>query len=550
MCGPILAARFQPVQTPTMFNILVADNIAEEGLSLLRATPNLSFDVKTGLKPAELAAIVGNYDGMLIRSSVQVMAEVFANPGRLRVIARAGVGVDNVDVPAATAAGVLVMNTPDANTISTAEHAMTLLLSLMRHVPDAHASTRGGGWERKAFMGRQLCGKTLGVVGLGRIGSAVAERALSFQMNVLAFDPFLRGETAMDGRVRVAKSLDELLPRVDCLTLHAVMTEETKNLIDAAQLAKMKKSAVIVNCARGGLIDDAALAEALNRGIISGAAIDVFPNEPPVGSPLLAAKNIVLTPHLGASTEEAQLAVSTDAAQSMLDYLLHGTIRGAVNVAGLPANLTDRERAYLDLAARIGTILAPWCADGIDRLTLTTHGGASLTALGPTLGLTALAELMSPHIEGRLNLVNAGPYARQRGIGVQHVSQSAEREFQEVVTVRVERGSESHLVEGAVFLDGRPRILAIDGYRMEMVPDGLVVLIFNDDRPGVIGVVGTLFGDHHINIADMFLSRRDKTALMCLKIDGQVPDSLVEQLRHSPAILSVRTIRLPPLAAS
>ncbi|MEK6643284.1 MAG: phosphoglycerate dehydrogenase [Planctomycetota bacterium] len=533
-----------------MLNILVADTIAEEGLALLRNTPNLTFDVKTGLKPADLAPLVGGYDGLLIRSSVQITADVLAHPGKLRVIARAGVGVDNVDVPAATAAGVLVMNTPDANTISTAEHAITLLLSLMRHVPDAHASTKAGAWERKSFMGRQLHGRTLGIVGLGRIGAAVAERALAFQMNVLAYDPFLRGDTAMDGRVRVAQSLDDLLPRIDCLTLHAVMTEESRNLIGAAQLAKMKKTAVVVNCARGGLIDEAALAEALNRGVIAGAAIDVFPTEPPIGSPLLSAKNIVLTPHLGASTEEAQLAVSTDAAQSMLDYLLTGTIRGAVNVAGLPANLTNRDRAYLDLAARIGAILAPWCADGIDRLTLTTHGGASLTALGPTLGLTALAELMSPHIEGRLNLVNAGPYARQRGIDVQHVSQSAEREFQEVLTVRVDRRGESHQVEGAVFLDGRPRILAIDGYRMEMVPDGLLVMIFNDDRPGVIGVVGTLFGDHHINIADMFLSRRDKTALMCLKIDGTIPTNLLEQLRSSPAILSVRTIQLPPVAAS
>lgn len=532
-----------------MLKILVADQIAEEGLAKLRAASDLSFDIKTGLKPAELADIVGEYDGMVIRSGVQLTAEALAKPGRLRVIARAGVGVDNVDVPAATAAGVLVINTPDANTISTAEHALALLLAMMRRVPDAHASTKAGGWDRKAYMGRQLHGKTLGVVGLGRVGAAVAERALAFQMNVLAFDPFLRGESAMEGRVGVARSLDDLLPRVDCLTLHAVLTDETRNLIGAAQLAKMKKTAVLVNCARGGLVDEAALAEALDRGIISGAAIDVFPNEPPKGSPLLAAKNIVLTPHLGASTEEAQLAVSTDAVDALLDYLQNGTIRGAVNVAGLPANLSERDRAYLDLTTRMGAVLAMWCADGIDRLVVTTHGGPALTALGPTLGLAALAEVMSPHIEGRLNLVNAGPYAKQRGIDVQHASHSAEREFQEVVTLRVERRGESHQVEGAVFLDSRPRVLAIDGYRMEMVPEGLLVLIFNDDRPGVIGLVGTLFGDHHINIADLFLSRREKTALMCLKIDGVVPDNLIEQLRRSPAILSVRTIGLTPLAA-
>ena len=531
-----------------MLKVLVADQIAEEGLAKLRAAADLKFDVKTGLKPGELATVVGDYDGLVIRSGVQVTAEALAKPGKLRVIARAGVGVDNVDVPAATAAGVLVINTPDANTISTAEHAMAMMLAAARHIPDAHASTRGGGWDRKTFVGRQLHGKTLGVVGFGRVGAAVAERALAFHMKVLAFDPFLRGSAAMEGRVTVIATLDELLPQVDFLTLHAVLTDETRNLIGASQLQRMKRTAVLVNCARGGLVDEVALAHALNNGTISGAATDVFPNEPPKDSPLLSAKHIVVTPHLGASTEEAQLAVSTDAVDSLLDYLQHGTIRGAVNVAGLPANLSQRDRAYLDLTARMGASLATWSADGIDRLTVTTHGGPALTALGPTLGLSALAEVLAPHTEGRLNLVNAGQFARQRGIDVQHASHVAEREYQELITLRMDRRGVTHQVEGAVFLDSRPRVLAIDGYRMEMVPEGLLVLIFNDDRPGVIGLVGTLFGDHHINIADLFLSRRDKTALMCLKIDGTVPDDLLEQLRRSPAILSVRTIGLPPLA--
>jgi D-3-phosphoglycerate dehydrogenase len=532
-----------------VLKVLVADQIAEEGLAKLRAVQDLSVDVRTGLKPAELAGIVGEYDGMIIRSGVQVTSEVLGQPGRLRVIARAGVGVDNVDVPAATAAGVLVINTPDANTISTAEHTMAMILAAMRHVPEAHAHVKGGGWDRKSFVGRQLHGKTLGVVGLGRVGAALAERALAFGMRVLAFDPFLRGETAMEGRVAVVAKLDELLPQVDCLTLHATLTDETRNMIAGPQLAKMKRTAVLVNCARGGLVDEAALAEALNRGIIAGAAVDVFAGEPPKSSPLPSCKNIVLTPHLGASTEEAQTAVSTDAVESLLDYLLHGTIRGAVNVAGLPANLSERDRAYLDLTMRMAAILAPMFGEGVDRIVATTQGGPALTSLGQTLGLTALAELMSPHIEGRLNLVNAGGFARMRGIDLRHVSQTATREYQEVVNLTVEGRGERREVEGAVFLDGRPRILAIDGYRMEMVPEGLLVLIFNDDRPGVIGLVGTLFGDHHINIADLFLSRRDKTALMCLKIDGWVPENLIEQLRRSPAILSVRTVTLPALAA-
>jgi len=532
-----------------MLRILVADRIAEEGLERLRQVKGLQPDIRVGLAPPDLAAIIGDYDGMIIRSGVQVTAEMLARPGKLRVIARAGVGVDNVDVPAATAAGVLVINTPDANTISTAEHAFAMMLAAARRIPAAHAHTRSGGWDRKAFVGAQLAGKTLGVIGLGRVGHAVAERALAFGMKVLAFDPFLRSETAMDGRVPVIRSLDEILPQVDFLSLHATLSDDTRNMIGAGQLSRMKKTAILVNCARGGLVDEQALAHALERGVIAAAAVDVFADEPPRASPLLAAKNAVLTPHLGASTEEAQLAVSTDAVDSMLDFLLSGTIRGAVNVAGLPPNLTERDRAYLNLTSRMAAIVSPLCREGLDRLEMAAQGSAGVINLCPTLGLAALVELMSPHIDGRLNLVNAASFARQRGIDVRHSSISGTRDFHETLTLTIHQGGESHSVEGAVFWDSRPRILAIDGYRMEMVPEGFLVLIFNDDRPGVIGQVGTIFGNAGINIADMTLSRRQKTALMVLKIDGAVSDDLLEQLRLSPAILSVRRVHLPPVQA-
>ncbi len=530
-----------------MLKILVADSIAEEGLAMLRARTGITVDVRTGLAPAEMGAIVGEYDGMIIRSGVKVTREILASPGKLRVIARAGVGVDNVDVPAATAAGVLVINTPDANTVSTAEHAVALMLATMRHLPQAHAHVMECKWERKAFVGRQLAGKTLGIVGLGRVGRAVAERAIGLKMNVIAFDPLLSGDTALDGRVRLAKKFDDLLPQVDVLTLHASMTPDSKKMIGKPQLDLMKPSAMLINCARGALVDEAALADALNNGRLAGAAIDVFATEPPGDSPLLTAKNIVLTPHLGASTEEAQTAVSTEAVESLLDYLCSGIIRGAVNVAGLPAHLTDRDRAYLDLTARMSAILSPLCAGGVDRVEVTTQGSETMTALCPTLALQAVVELMSPHIEGRLNLVNAAEFARERGIGVRHAGLTARRDYYEVVTLTIERLGESHSVEGAVFLDGLPHILSIDGYRMEVVPDGLLVLIFNDDQPGVIGLVGTLFGRHRINIADMTLSRRAKTALMLLKIDGTVPEAVLDELRAAaPPILSVRTVLLPP----
>ncbi|HKQ49461.1 MAG TPA: phosphoglycerate dehydrogenase [Phycisphaerae bacterium] len=527
--------------------VLVADMIAEEGLARLREVPGFSAEVRTGLSADQLAQIVGEYDGMIIRSSVQVGAPVLARPGRLKVIARAGVGVDNVDVAAATAAGVLVINTPDANTISTAEHTIAMLLSILRSLPQAHAHVVEGKWERKKFVGRQAAGKVLGIVGLGRVGRAVAERAIGLKMNVMAYDPLLSTDTALEGRVQVVRSLDDLLPQIDCLTLHAAMTPESRGMIGAEQLTRMKKSAVVINCARGGLVDETALAALLNAGRLAGAAVDVFFAEPPRDSPLLTCKNIVLTPHLGASTEEAQTAVSTEAVESLIDFLQNGVIRGAVNVAGLPAHLSARDRAYLDLTSRMAAILAPLCGGGIDRVDVMTHGGDALTALCPTLALHAVAELMSPHIEGRLNLVNARSFAQQRGIEVHHAAHSSRREFFEIVTLKIEHGGEVHHVEGAVFLDGVPRILAIDGYRMEMVPEGLLVLIFNDDRPGVIGLVGTLFGDHQINIADMALSRRARTALMLLKIDGAVPEAVLEELKNAAPILSVRTVQLAAL---
>jgi len=314
-----------------MYKILVADKIAEAGLAQLRAAGDVKFDVRAGLSPEELGAVVGDYDGMLIRSAVKVTSAALSKPGRLKAIARAGVGVDNVDLGAATEAGVLVLNTPDANTISTAEHTIALMLALHRRVVEGDSHVRGGGWNRSAYEGAQVAGRTLGIVGLGRIGRAVARRATGLEMKVIAFDPFLKGSSAMDGSVAMVSSLDELLATADCITLHASLAPDTKRMIGAAQLAKMKPGARLINCARGALLDENALADALNTGRIAGAAIDVYENEPPKDSPLLTAKNIVLTPHLAASTAEAQLRVSTDAVESLLAYLKNGEVRSAVN---------------------------------------------------------------------------------------------------------------------------------------------------------------------------------------------------------------------------
>ncbi len=561
------------------FRVLVADKLAEPGLARLKsascagaggdARAPIAFDVKTGLSPDQLAAEIPGYDALIIRSGVQVTRAVLANVGRLRAIARAGVGVDNVDVDAATAAGVLVMNTPDANTISTAEHTMAMMLALYHRIPAAHQHVAGGQWKRAEFVGHQLAGQTLGIVGFGRIGRAVAARALALDMKVIAHDPFVQGPTAMDGRVAISSDLHAVLRQADCVTLHATLSPQTRGLIGAAELALLKPTATLVNCARGELVDEVALAAALHEGRLAGAAIDVFSQEPPAGNPLLSAKNIVLTPHIGASTEEAQTAVSVEAVEAVLDYLLRGEIRGAVNLAGIPPHLSDRDKAYLDLCRRMSTLLSSLADSGIERIEVTTFG-ETLERVGPTLARQAVVDLLSPHLSTRLNLVNAETYARSRGIEVAHTKRSAADNYIDAIELAItgrEVGAATghhvtgdaaggmaladrdvgvtagrmpavqaaarvirHSVEGTVFIDGLPRILSIDGYRMEMVPESPMVLIFNDDRPGVIGLVGALFGRHNINIADMTLSRQAATALMLLKLDEQPPAAVLDEL--------------------
>ncbi len=531
-----------------MHRILVADKIAEAGLERLRAASDVKFDIRTGLSPDELGEIVGDYDGMLIRSAVKVTRATLAKPGRLAAIARAGVGVDNVDLEAATEAGVLVLNTPDANTISTAEHTIALMMALHHRVVEADQHVRSGGWNRSAYEGAQLAGRTLGIVGLGRIGRAVAQRALALEMIVSAYDPFVKGETALEGLVRMVGTIDELLSVSDCVTLHATLSPETTHLIGPARIARMKPGATIINCARGALIDETSLAEALNTGRIAGAAVDVYENEPPKGSPLLTAKNMVLTPHLAASTAEAQLRVSTDAVETLLAYLRHGEVQSAVNVSGMPARMGPRARAGFDLCSRMGAILSAWSAEGVDRIRVTVHGD-SMREMASSLSWCAMVAVLGPRLDCRLNLVNAREQAKRRGIVVEHVAQSVLENQPETISISVLAGDQTHTVEGTVLGDGRPRILAIDGYRMELIPERTIVLIFNDDRPGVIGLVGQAFGNAGINIADMALSRRGKTALMVLKLDAPMPDGLRDSLRNmNPPILSVRAISLPSVS--
>jgi D-3-phosphoglycerate dehydrogenase len=536
--------------------VLVADKLAAEGLEYLKQQ-QVQFDVKVGLKEDELAGIVGSYDALIVRSGAKVTARVLENPGQLKAIARAGVGVDNIDCETATSKGILVMNTAEASTLSTAEHALALMMSLARKIPQAHAYVRTGPakWEKSKYEGTQLAGKTLGVVGMGRIGRTVAARAIAMEMNVVAFDPYFTSPTALEGKVKLVRDFDEFLAQIDVITFHVPGGEATKHLLNRERLfGKCKPNLLVVNDARGEVVDELALADALKEKKIAGAAIDVYAKEPPINNhPLFALENVVLTPHLGAQTEEAQTAVSVDACKAIVAYLKSGEIRGAVNAGGIKLDLPADEKPFADLAARMGTLLAALCDKGYKTVTLRVHG-RRVQKLSNTLMRLATVELLKPHMSSSVNVINVQHHARTRGIELAEISEANPPAglVGDVIEVRAELpGDESHRVLGTVYADGLPRILRVDGYSMDMIPEGHMVLIVNQDQPGVIGVVGTTFGDAQVNIADMVISRAKQAddtfhALMVIKTDSQPPEALLNRLRGRGNILRVKYLVLPP----
>ncbi len=543
-----------------MFDILVADSLAAEGLAILKSQPDVKLTVKEKWEKGELGKVLGNYDGVIIRSGVKILGPDLANPGRLKAIARAGVGVDNVDVEAATKAGVLVMNTPDANTITTAEHAIALMMSLSRKIPAADASIRAGKWDRKSFMGTQLAGKTLGIIGFGRIGKAVAKRCLAMDMKVVAFDKFYFAETALDGQVKMIKDIDALVPLCDFITLH---TPGGETLLTADRLAKCKKGVRLINAARGGLIDETALAAAIASGQVGGAAIDVYEPEPKNDSevpaflekekPLVDLGNkLVLTPHLGASTQEAQTVASTDVVAGLLTYLRGEGLVGAVNAGGVEVNLSPQEKAYADLAQRMGVILAAIAEKGFDSITLRTNGELP-KRIANTLQRFAVMALIKPFLSESVNVVNAFHLAEARGISLrtETMGQAGNRVLQHSIELEIteKAGGESkaHTIVGTVFADNQPRVLGIKGYWMDMIPAGPMVLIVNKDTPGVIGLVGNTFGKMGVNIADMTISRKGDKALMLLKLDSTPNDAALAALKAEPALEVVKAITLPPV---
>jgi D-3-phosphoglycerate dehydrogenase / 2-oxoglutarate reductase len=530
-----------------MPRVLIADKLESAGMELLRDA-GIEVETRLGLKGEELAAALREFDACIVRSQPRITAECLEHPGRLRAIARAGVGVDNIDVPAATRRGVVVMNTPGGNTVSAAEHTIALLLALARRVPAADAVVKAGGWDRNKFVGTQAAGKTLGVIGLGRIGREVARRAKGLDMEVIALDPFVTAAKAAELGYEVAASLDELLPRVDFLTIHVPLSDETKRLIGKRELALMKKSARVLNVARGGIVDEQALADALADGTIAGAGVDVFSAEPIApNNPLLGAPNVVLTPHLGASTVEAQENVAVEAAQLIADFLLKGQIANAVNMAAVnPAELAE-VRPYVDLARRLGLLHAQLAHGAIRKATVIYKGEL---AGKKTRLLTAAftAGLLEYRLSAGVNLVNAEVLARERGIEIAESSNPKKGDFATLLHAEVETEGGTAVAAGTLFGDQYVRLVQLGPYRMEGYLDGVLLVFTHRDVPGMIGFIGTIFGTHQVNIAQMTVGRQTPggEAIGILNLDSPPSEAAVNAVKAHPQISNVTVVKLPP----
>jgi D-3-phosphoglycerate dehydrogenase / 2-oxoglutarate reductase len=523
--------------------VLISDALSPAAVQIFKDRGvEVDFQPKLGADKDKLAELVGNFDGLAIRSATKVTPKILDKARNLKVIGRAGIGVDNVDIPAATARGVIVMNTPFGNSITTAEHAITLMLALARQIPQADASTQAGKWEKNKFMGVEITGKTLGVIGAGNIGSIVIDRALGLRMRVLAYDPFLSPERAVEIGVHKVE-LDELLKRADFLTLHTPLTEKTKNIIDAAALAKTKKGVRIINCARGGLVDEQALRAALDSGQVAGAAFDVFSQEPAGENPLFGHPNVVCTPHLGAATTEAQEKVGLQIAEQMSDYLLRGAISNAVNFPSITAEEAPKLKPFITLAEKLGSFAGQLTETGIKKVQLSYEG---TVAQMKTKALTsaALAGLLRPMLQD-VNVVSAPIVAKERGIVVEEMTREGHCDYESLITVTVETERQSRFVTGTVFADGRPRIVNIKGIRMDAEFGHSMIYITNLDKPGFIGRFSSTLGEAGINIATFHVGRETAggNAVALIEIDGELPADVLAKVRALPQVQSARPLK-------
>lgn len=514
-----------------MIKVLISDKLAKEGIELLKSMGDVEPVVKTGMNEDELASVIGEYDGLIIRSDSKVTAKVLANSGKLKAIARAGVGIDNVDVPAATRKGIIVMNTPGGNTMSAAEHTMALMLGMSRHIVPACNSIKSGKWDRKIYMGNQLNHKVLGVVGLGRIGMAVAKMAKGFDMKVLGFDPLAAPANAEKEGVEVTQDLNRIFKEADYITVHVPKTEQTLNMISKDQFNMMKPTVRLVNCARGGIINEDALAEALKSKRIAAAAVDVFVKEPPENWWFKELDNALVTPHLGASTEEAQIEVAVEAAEILVSAIKGGPIRNAVNAPAGGGAVQPLVEKYCELARRIGSMLSSITTGPAKSINVQYRGAIAEMPVQPVTTAFSIG-LLQPHFDLPLNIINVGMMAKERGISIDVTKNPQPVDVSSSFTAMVKTEKNTRSITGAVFGESLLRITDIDGFKIEMTPSGTVVIIFNDDKPGVIGHVGMLFGKHKINICTMGVGQKmqEQKAVLAVSLDKQPDEKAIKDL--------------------
>jgi D-3-phosphoglycerate dehydrogenase / 2-oxoglutarate reductase len=523
--------------------VLISDALSPAAVAIFKDRGlEVEFQPNLGKDKEKLAEAINGFDGLAIRSATKVTAKLLEKARNLKVIGRAGIGVDNVDIPAATARGIIVMNTPFGNSITTAEHALTLMLALARQIPEADASTRAGKWEKNKFLGVEIFGKTLGVIGCGNIGSIVADRALGMKMKVVAYDPYLSDERALDLGVEKVR-LEELLRRADFITLHTPLTEKTRNMIDADALKLAKPGLRMINCARGGLIDEGALFEALSSGRIAGAALDVFVTEPATESPLFALPNVVCTPHLGASTTEAQENVALQIAEQMSDYLVRGAISNAVNFPSISAEEAPKLKPFIALAEKLGSFAGQLTETGIRRVQVSYEG---IVAKMNTRALTSavIAGLLRPMLQD-INVVSAPTVAKDRGIVVEETRREAEGDYESLIKLTVTTDRQARHVSGTVYADGRPRIVNIKGIRMDAEFGRSMIYITNLDKPGFIGKFSSTLGDAGINIATFHVGRDapGADAIALIEIDGELPADVLAKVRALPQVQLAKPLR-------
>ena len=524
--------------------VLVSDPLAEVGIKIFQETPDIDVDVHTGLTPEELKEIIGAYHGLAIRSATKVTAEIIRAANNLKVIGRAGIGLDNVDIPAASQRGIVVMNTPEGNTITTAEHTIAMIMALSRNIPQATASLKEGKWEKKKLQGREIFNKTLGLIGAGHIGQIVADRARAMKMKVIVYDPYIKPDIIEKLDLEPV-SFDALLQRADYITIHTPKTDETANMINRETLAKMKEGAMLINCARGGIVNEEDLYESLESGHLAGAALDVYVTEPPGKIKLMNLPNFICSPHLGASTREAQENVARDVAEQIVAYLLHGTVKNAVNVPSISAELMTVLRPYATLAEKMGQFQTQLTDSGIVEVQINYSGKVTEYDVKP-LTTAMLKGLLTPILKDDVNFINSSLIAAERGIKVIESKTTTSEDFASLISLKVRSLEDENIVSGTIFGKTRLRILRINNFYLEAIPDGHNLLIQNLDVPGMIGRIATILGKNEVNIGRMAVGQEKikKQNVILLNTSRSIDDEILEELRSLENIFSVKRIEL------